>query len=102
MTDDSEHFIFSATFGDGLVVVPISFAMHHYGTAGQPNFMPMFVVYFFGMIASGISMFFLKAKVRSLLSFNIQVGVAIAGTVKNLVNWVVQEVVQKRYELPAI
>ncbi len=57
-------FFSPGTIGDGLIVFPLSVAMHFYGKDNQPSFIPNFMAFvIFGVFTSTITWTSLKGKV---------------------------------------
>ncbi len=54
----------TATIGDGVVVFPVSLAMHYYGDDDQPNFIPAFVAYYILSMVGVVFIWRLRGKVR--------------------------------------
>ena len=46
-------FLLSGTIGDGVVVFPMSLAMHFYGAENKPSFIPNFAFYFVVTLIAG-------------------------------------------------
>ena len=57
-------FFYIGTIGDGLIVFPLSVAMHFYGKDNQPSFIPNFMAFvIFAVFTSTITWTSLKGKV---------------------------------------